>query len=283
MVLKLKHYTYKIIFPGMPWFYWGVHTDNGKPYYGSPKTHKWIWDFYDCEIQILEWFETRAEAEEAENRLIKGFWDDPNCLNEHYGSHFSQEGILRGVQTQQETKTGIFGEHQPWRAEASLKAIEKMRSEGTGLFDVEVKKMGGIASGKANVESGHIQELGRIQGAAMRDSGALAKIRELIPKDTLEKLGREMGKKYGHGNGKRNIHKLLNSTTTETRRKGGCVQGSKNASSGHMAKIQKELYTDPDHPELGCHNAGNLVRKQKARGLPSGKDNRVKANISAET
>jgi hypothetical protein len=91
-----------------------------------------------------------------------------------------------------------------------------------------------------------------------------------------------MGKKYGHGNGKRNINKLLNSTTTETRRKGGFVQGSKNASSGHMAKIQKELYEDPDHPELGCHNAGNLVRKQKARGLPSGKDNRVKANISAE-
>jgi hypothetical protein len=38
----------------------------------------------------------------------------------------------------------------------------------------------------------------------------------------------------------------------------------------------KMRYTDPDHPELGHHNAGNLVLKQKARGLPHGKENRRK-------
>ena len=26
MALKFKHHTYKITFPGMPWFYWGVHS-----------------------------------------------------------------------------------------------------------------------------------------------------------------------------------------------------------------------------------------------------------------
>jgi hypothetical protein len=33
-------------------------------------------------------------------------------------------------------------------------------------------------------------------------------------------------------------------------------------------------FEDPDHPELGTHNAGNLVHRQKARGLPHGKENR---------
>jgi len=88
---ELKHYTYKVTFPGMPWFYYGVHTDNGKPYYGSPKTHAWRWKMYDHEIQILEWFETREETEEMENRIISHFIDDPNCLNEHWGGGFSLE------------------------------------------------------------------------------------------------------------------------------------------------------------------------------------------------
>jgi hypothetical protein len=86
----MKHYTYKVTFPGMPWYYWGVHTDSGKPYFGSPSTHKWVWDFYECEIQILEWFENRPEAEKAEDRLIKHFIKDPNCLNEHWGMHFPE-------------------------------------------------------------------------------------------------------------------------------------------------------------------------------------------------
>ena len=35
-------------------------------------------------------------------------------------------------------------------------------------------------------------------------------------------------------------------------------------------------FFDPDHPELGQHNAGNLVRMQRKRGYPSGPSNRVK-------
>ena len=96
----MKHYTYKVTFPGFRWFYFGVHTDNGKPYFGSPKTHRWIWDFYDCEVQILEKFETRGEAISVESRLIKPFLNDPNCLNEHYGSAFSTEASRLGAEAQ---------------------------------------------------------------------------------------------------------------------------------------------------------------------------------------
>ena len=35
-------------------------------------------------------------------------------------------------------------------------------------------------------------------------------------------------------------------------------------------------FEDPDHPEIGRHNAGNLVKKQKALGFPHGKENRRK-------
>jgi len=39
-------------------------------------------------------------------------------------------------------------------------------------------------------------------------------------------------------------------------------------------------YMDPDHPELGVHNPGNLVQKQRRAGLPSGKENRVRVRFT---
>jgi ribosomal protein L27 len=56
------------------------------------------------------------------------------------------------------------------------------------------------------------------------------------------------------------------------RQKGvGIYDGGKMSS-----KAGKTLFEDPDHPELGTHNAGNLVRVQKSKGLPHGKENRRK-------
>jgi group I intron endonuclease len=46
------------------------------------------------------------------------------------------------------------------------------------------------------------------------------------------------------------------------------------AKMSQSAKANK--YRDPDHPELGVHNAGNLVIKQKSLGYPHGKENRVR-------
>ena len=106
-ILTSKFYTYRVVFPGFPWFYYGVHRDNGKPYFGSPVTHKWIWDFYDCEIQILEWFESWEEATEVEKRLIRQFLHDPNCLNEHCGGNLSLVAVRRGHETQRQRKIGI--------------------------------------------------------------------------------------------------------------------------------------------------------------------------------
>jgi hypothetical protein len=104
----MKCYTYKITFPGFPWFYYGAHRDNGKLYFGSPITHKWIWDFYDCEVQILEWFNSWEEASAIEQRLIRPFLNDPNCLNEHCGGSFGDAAIRKSVETRRSKNIGFF-------------------------------------------------------------------------------------------------------------------------------------------------------------------------------
>ncbi len=90
------YYTYKITFPGTPYYYWGYHKHSKKDYWGSPSTNKWVWDFYDPEKQILEWFETREEAIAVEARLIRPCLNDVNCLNEGTGAGFSSASASKG-------------------------------------------------------------------------------------------------------------------------------------------------------------------------------------------
>jgi hypothetical protein len=77
----------------------------------------------------------------------------------------------------------------------------------------------------------------------------------------------------------------------------GRIGGSRGGSSGLNAnldyvrersgrggrKVAAILYVDPNHPELGAQNAGNLVKMQRKRNLPSGPENRVKVGIKVET
>lgn len=41
-------------------------------------------------------------------------------------------------------------------------------------------------------------------------------------------------------------------------------------------KTNSTYYIDPDHPELGILQAGPLSRRQRARGLPHGPENRIR-------
>jgi len=103
------YYTYKVTFPGFKWFYFGVHKHNGKPYFGSPKTHKWIWDFYECEVQILQWFNTMEEAHSLEQRLIRPFLNHPYCLNERCGGNYSESHQKKAGHICKKLGRGIFG------------------------------------------------------------------------------------------------------------------------------------------------------------------------------
>jgi hypothetical protein len=142
--MKKHHYTYKITFPGFPWYYYGVHTDNGKPYFGSPRTHKWIWDFYDCEVQILEWFETRDEAASLERRLILPFLNETNCLNERCGEAPSIETCKRAGnisgQKHKKLKTGVCGRTPEEMSEHGKRGKESQRKNKVGWYDSEIQR-----------------------------------------------------------------------------------------------------------------------------------------------
>jgi hypothetical protein len=100
--MQPRIYTYKITFEEVPYWYWGVHKEKkfGEKYWGSPVTHRWVWDFYTPRIQILEFFpytdEGWKEANLVEDRLIKPDLNDPLCLNEGCGARVSREAAVRG-------------------------------------------------------------------------------------------------------------------------------------------------------------------------------------------
>jgi hypothetical protein len=92
-----------------------------------------------------------------------------------------------------------------------------------------------------------------------------------------EQQAAEWGKIGGRIGGKRRSKE-----TCSTSGKRMCVviheRKDKDEKSIHAKKVGKitssQLWEDPDHPELGTHNAGNLVRIQKSKSLPHGKENR---------
>ena len=99
--MRPRIYTYKITFMDTPYYYYGVHKEKrfNEHYMGSPKTHKWCWELYEPEKQILEFFEYSDEgytkAQETEKQLIKPVFNaDKWCLNESCGGMISLE-ILR--------------------------------------------------------------------------------------------------------------------------------------------------------------------------------------------
>jgi hypothetical protein len=93
--MQPRIYTYKVTFEEIPHWYWGVHKEKkfGEVYWGTPTTHKWMWEFYTPKIQILEFFprtdEGWLEANLVEDRLIKPDLNNSLCLNESFGGRFS--------------------------------------------------------------------------------------------------------------------------------------------------------------------------------------------------
>ena len=116
--MNSRIYTYKVTFPNQGWWYWGWHKEEkfGEDYSGSPETHKEKWDNFEWEFQILEFFDCEVEAQNVENRLIKPDLNNPNCLNEHYGSVISSEAASRGGSTTAKNGGGFRNKEQAKRA-----------------------------------------------------------------------------------------------------------------------------------------------------------------------
>ena len=267
-----KHYTYKVTFPGMPWYYFGVHTENGKPYHGSPKTHKWIWKIYEHEIQILEWFEDRREAELVEDRIIKHFINDPNCLNEHYGGFFSIEANQKALKTLHKDKNeeGKSKHAVKMGQRGGAKCHECKLPDGRSKVGVELQKI--IHGPKTeDGKSKHAVKIGKASIKSRRKNGTLLEIcsrggqagAKVIHKQKTEDGKSVLAVRTGE---------ILHREKTEGGKSKNAVLGG--SIGGRISTAQR--YIDPDHPELGEHSAPVIVRKQKALGYLHGPENRVR-------
>jgi hypothetical protein len=267
-----RHYTYKVTFPGMPWYYFGVHTENGKPYYGSPKTHKWVWKFYDHEIQILEWFEDRREAELVEDRIIAHFIKDPNCLNEHYGGYFTEEARQKSLQKIHSVKTpeGKSAHAVRMGQRGGAKCHECKLPDGRSKAGVELQKI----IHKQKTEEGKSKNAVKAGQASVKSRKESGIFLELCSRGGQEGCKVIHSEKTEDG---RSLHAIrtgaiLHKQKTEDGKSKNAVLGGSIA--GKISTAQR--YMDPDHPELGEHSAPVIARKQKARGYPSGPETRVR-------
>ena len=152
-------YTYKCTWAGLPYYYYGVHRHNGNPYFGSPKTNKWVWDTYgNPEVQILEWFDDFEQAFSVEQRLIKPFYTaDKNCLNESCSRAVSASSRSKAHETCKKLNIGIHNRKDPRQIEGRRIGHQVTQEKGTGIYNKSdprnkegYKKGGEISSSKLN-------------------------------------------------------------------------------------------------------------------------------------
>jgi hypothetical protein len=243
-------YTYKVTFEEIPYWYWGVHKEKkfGERYSGSPVTHKWVWEFYSPVVQILELFpntsEGWVEAQKVEKRLIKPDLNNPFCLNEGCNGFFSLDASSRGgkkggAETHKEKDE--FG-----RSVRGVKYAERLHSQKDefGRSVVAMRTLEKLHSDK--------DDLGRSTVSVRAMEKVHAKKDEFGRSVVAVKAGESAHKE------KDELGRSLNG-----------LRGAE--------RLNSEKWEDPDHPELGQRRSTTLVKMQKARGLPHGRENRRKA------
>jgi hypothetical protein len=145
--------------------------------------------------------------------------------------------------------------------------------KGVGLFDVEKKEeRRKLGIGEFSPET-----------RATRIQTALAVVEYLREKglgifsDEAREKARERGLSYVENKTGLFAEENLGKGARVCKEKGTGIWGiplEVKRANGKMTMAYK--YLDPDHPELGKHAAPILVRMQKKRGYPHGKENRVR-------
>jgi hypothetical protein len=232
-------YTYKITFEEVPYYYYGVKKEEyyNQEYWGSPVTHKWCWELYTPEKQILELFdytdEGYVEAQGVEKRLIKPVYNtDRWCLNRNCGGLISPEmssyGGKKGGKTSYENKVGIHG----FTPEEKKFYGRKSYDMGVGVAKVSKETL--IQNGKTSYEL----KLG-VHGRT---------------KDQMSKDGK---KSYEMGLG---IHGLTQEQRIENGKKGGTITSSQRWGCTETGYVT---------------NAGALTNYQRKRGIDTSKRKQV--------
>ncbi len=217
--------------------------------------HEWI---EQCQIRYR--YESLPEGEHWED----AHYPLPECLGgtqtvKLWSRDHAVHGFLQSEDLDQvcfhgfrrKTDRALIEAHNPeylelcdqWFIEAQRRAALKAQETHPGLAKKTFDKL--------RKERPEIyREAGKKGGAITRDNGNLDRARAMRDQEKLKDRARKMSSKA--------FSVLL----------------EKNPD--HQRTISLQKWTDPDHPELGQHNSGNLVKKQKALGYPHGKENRVK-------
>lgn len=260
--MQPRIYTYKITFEEVPYYYYGSKKEKyyNQEYLGSPKTHKWCWDFYTPKKQILELFDYTDEGYEkcrrTEDRLIKPFLNDPYCLNERCGGTYSllcrSKNGKKGGEKNARNKTGYCG----------LNTEERSKNG----------KKGGLISGKRNYEN---------------KTGIFSLTEEERKKASSK--GGTKGSQVNRKN-KKAIFALTKEQLSENGRKGGKIGGKKQYELGigvHGKSKEERIQYASKAGKVGASikwkctetgyisNAGGLSAYQKKRGIDTSKRTKI--------
>ena len=256
----MNYYTYTIRFVDGH-YYHGYAKSRGRDpltdgYFGTPVTNKgkWLTTMYWKEITGT--YETLEEVTFAEQESIRPVFNtDPYCLNAN----------CNGVPTLEQARKGAIkagrksGAHHKANNTAVCDPINQekgrqtARDRGSGFYDEEFQQ---------SVMMKDIRKKnGKKSGDLAASSGQLAEARAKIDPEKRRKAVQETARRLkAEGRG-------LSSIPYEIRAERSSEVGKKVCASKWM---------DPDHPELGIHNPGNLVKLQRKMGYPSGKENKIR-------
>lgn len=178
----------------------------------------------------------------------------------HMGGEYIEGNVIEVEVTQCDRQTANhtmwhFANWQLWRKEGDRVAWKTLSGYYSKEDAIHAMSMeGSRKSGRLARESGQILKIATKESTRKGGEITGRRNKEL---GHIQKVGREQGRKNAESG---HMEKI---STPASRSKGGAMSGSRK-------------WVDPDHPEIGEHNAGNLVKLQKKLGYPCGKENRVK-------
>jgi hypothetical protein len=150
-------YVYKICFLDAPFWYWGIHKEKkyDEEYFGSPVTNKCIWEQYTPYKEIIKFYEYSdygwQQARKFEDELIKSDLNNPLCLNEAFGGHYSLK-IKR--ETGKESMKKIHSiKNEFGKSVNGVNAAKRLNENKNELGQSINAKNAGYASAKHNKEN----------------------------------------------------------------------------------------------------------------------------------
>jgi len=254
----MNYYTYTIYFVDGHYYHGCRKYSGDNPltdgYFGSPVTHKEKWLTTMHWKVLTGWYDTLEEVKFAEQEAIRPvFKTDPLCLNANCGGLISPERVLVGARKAGE-KAGEEAKRNKTRVcdpKNQEKGRQTAKERGSGFFDAEFQQ--------SEMMKDVRKKNGKKRGDLAAVNGQLAAARAKVDPEKRRETCRQTALKLNaEGRG-------LGSIPYEVR----VAQASINGKTVCASK-----WEDPDHPELGEHNPGNLVKLQRRLGLPSEKKNR---------